>query len=68
MKSSKVVDWSKLPVILTSRHMEDIVGLSRVGTLNLMKRKDFPSIRIGRRIVVPRDALLRWLEQASHDS
>lgn len=28
----------------------------------LVKSKDFPSIRIGRRIVVPKTAFERWLE------
>lgn len=29
----------------------------------LMHREDFPSIRIGRKLVVPRDAFLRWLDR-----
>jgi len=31
----------------------------------LARRPDFPAIRIGRRIVIPRDAFFRWLDEAA---
>ena len=29
----------------------------------LMHEKDFPALRIGNRIVVPKEAFIRWVEQ-----
>jgi len=33
----------------------------------IARQENFPSIRIGRRIVVPKEAFHRWLEQAALD-
>ncbi len=41
----------------------DFLGINVMTVYNLAKREDFPAIRIGRRIVVPKEALLKWLEQ-----
>jgi len=39
-----------------------------VKAYELARRKDFPAIRIGRRIVIPKAAFERWLEQAALES
>jgi excisionase family DNA binding protein len=41
-----------------------LLGLSRNSSYEAAKRGDIPTVRIGGRIVVPRIALLRMLEQA----
>jgi len=39
-----------------------MLGINVVKAYTLARREDFPSIRIGRRIVVPKDAFHRWLD------
>ena len=40
------------------------IGVSLSTARNLCRRPDFPAVRISpRRIVIPRDALYRWLQE-----
>jgi excisionase family DNA binding protein len=59
---SEVKSTTELPLVLTMRHVQKITGLSRSKTYELAHRQDFPAVRFGRVIRVPRDAFLRWLD------
>lgn len=39
------------------------LGLSYITAYNLTKEKDFPSFRIGRRILIDRDGLEKWINE-----
>lgn len=39
-----------------------LLGIGRAAAYNLVNRRDFPTIRVGRKILIPRDAFERWLE------
>lgn len=41
----------------------EYLGISRTGAYNLMQAEDFPSIRIGNRVMVTIAAFDAWLEQ-----
>ena len=43
--------------------MAAFLGISRVGAYNLCHAKGFPSVRIGKRILIPRDRFLAWLNE-----
>lgn len=44
-----------------------LLGISRPTAYELVHRSDFPSLRVGRRLLIPRDALEKWLAaQSSH--
>ena len=42
-----------------------LLGISRALAYELVARRELPSLRLGRRIVVPRRALEQLVEQAS---
>ena len=42
-----------------------LLGISRALAYELIARRELPSLRLGRRIVVPRRALEQLVEQAS---
>lgn len=42
-----------------------LLGVSRPVAYSLANRADFPAVRIGRRILIPRSGLEKWLEQQS---
>jgi excisionase family DNA binding protein len=44
-----------------------MLGINTVKAYELARRQDFPAIKIGRRILVPKEAFHRWLEQAALD-
>ena len=52
----------QLPIVLTADQLAQALGISRAGAYQLMHSKGFPTIRIGKRMVVPKDKLLLWME------
>lgn len=56
---------NELPLGLKVDDIAEILGISRGSAYELARRTDFPKIKIGRRIVIPRDAFLKWMEEAS---
>ncbi len=49
-------------LVLTVDELMTELRVSRPVAYNLANRADFPAIRVGRRILVPRDGLERWLK------
>ena len=50
-----------LPIVLQAKDVQTILGISKGKTYELMNSVDFPTIFIGKRMVVPKDAFLDWL-------
>lgn len=48
---------------VTVDEMAKIVGVSRPTAYELIHKEGFPTVRIGRRVVIPIDSLKRWLEE-----
>lgn len=44
-----------------------LLGINKITAYELARQPGFPSCRIGRRIVIPKAAFERWLEQAAFD-
>jgi predicted DNA-binding transcriptional regulator AlpA len=61
----KYVNYEQLPLMLNAEDIKDVMNISRAGAYQLMHREDFPKIIIGKRIVVPRDKFLEWLENSA---
>ena len=61
----KYVNYEQLPLMLNAEDIKDVMNISRAGAYQLMHREDFPKIIIGKRIVVPRDRFLEWLENSA---
>jgi excisionase family DNA binding protein len=63
MATATVIDVTGLPAVLTLKHLQDVLGLSRAKTYELAHTRGFPVVRFGRAIRVPREAFVRWLDQ-----
>lgn len=55
--------FDTMPPVLNATQLSEILGISRAGAYNLMHREDFPTLQIGKRILVPRDKLMVWIER-----
>ena len=55
--------FEELPMFLNVATVSQILGISTSSGYELMHEKDFPSIKIGNRILVPRDRLKEWLDE-----
>lgn len=47
-------------IILTVQQAADQMNVSRPTMLNWTRRADFPCFRVGRKILIPRQALVEW--------
>ena len=61
MKESIYKDYDELPVFLNARMVADLLGVSQSTAYELMHEKNFPTLQVGSRLVVPRDAFLEWM-------
>ncbi len=52
----------ELPISLKGDDVAAVLNISRAGAYKLMNSEGFPSLRIGKRIVVPKDAFIRWVD------
>ena len=54
--------YDELPMFINVPALSKLFGISQSSCYELMHEKDFPSLRIGSRIDVPRDKLIEWIE------
>ena len=50
-------------VMLTVQDVADVLGIGLAHAYEVAHRKDFPTITLGSRIIVPRDKLMAWIEE-----
>ena len=55
-------DYNELPLMLSVPEVGKVLGISRAGAYELVRADSFPKIRIGNRIVVPRDKFIQWID------
>lgn len=55
--------YEDLPLALSATEITMILNISRTKAYSLFHREDFPCIRIGRRVVVPRDLFFAWMKK-----
>lgn len=48
---------------LSAPELATYLGISRSGAYNLMQAVDFPSFRIGKRVMVTKAAFEKWLDE-----
>ena len=63
MKESTYKTYDELPLFLNAQTVAKVLGVSPSSGYELLREKDFPSLRIGNRIVVPKDEFIRWVER-----
>ena len=54
--------YEDLPLTLNAEDVADVLNLSRSKAYELLHCTNFPSIRVGKRLIVPRDKFLAWLD------
>ena len=53
----------QLPITLSANQLAQVLGISRANAYTLMHSKGFPTIQIGKRMVVPKNKLIEWMEE-----
>lgn len=64
MKNSSYNSYDELPLFsLNAETTAKLLGISISGMYELMHEKGFPVLKIGTRLVVPREKFREWVEQ-----
>ena len=61
MKKSVFTSYDELPLLLNVKQLADLLGVSDSSVYELIQEDDFPSLRIGKRIVIPKGELRKWI-------
>ena len=54
--------YDQLPIMLNADTVAQVLGISRANSYVLMHSDGFPVIKLGKRMTVPKDKLLAWIE------
>ena len=63
MKESVFTSYDQLPLLLNVKQLADLLGVSDSSVYELIREYGFPSLRIGKRIVIPKEELREWIGQ-----
>ena len=63
VKQSEFKRYDELPLFLNAKIVAQVLGISLAGTYELLHREDFPVVKIGSRLVVPKEEFLAWVEE-----
>jgi len=61
LKKSIYTNYDELPLLLNVKQLADLLGVADSSVYELIQEDDFPSLRIGKRIVVPKEELRKWI-------
>ena len=59
--ASHHTNYDDLPLMLSVPDVASVLGISRAGAYELVRRDGFPALRIGSRIVVPKEKFIEWI-------
>lgn len=68
MSRSTIHSFEDLPVTLCAPQVAAALGISKSCAYTLMHRGDFPTIRIGKRMIVSKAKFLAWLESQDEEA
>ena len=63
MKKSEYKSYDDLPLFLNADTVAKVLGVSVSSAYELMHQPDFPVVRIGSRMVVPKEKCIQWMEE-----
>lgn len=68
MKESNYKTYDELPLFLNAETVANVLGIAMSSSYELMKEKDFPALRVGNRLIVPKEKFMSWVEMKTEGS
>ena len=62
MKEPIYKSYDELPLFLNANMVANLLGIAQSSAYELMHEAGFPSLRIGNRLVVPKERFQIWME------
>ena len=63
MKESNYKNYDELPLFLNAATVAKVLGIAPSSSYELMHEKDFPTLHINCRMVVPKEKFIQWVEE-----
>ena len=63
MKESSYRSYDELPLFLNAATVAKVLGVSPSSGYELIHEPDFPVLKIGNRLVVPKEKFVEWVSQ-----
>jgi predicted DNA-binding transcriptional regulator AlpA len=63
MKESSYRSYDELPLFLNAATVAKVLGVSPSSGYELMHEPDFPVLKVGSRLVVPKEKFVEWVSQ-----
>lgn len=63
MKESIYKSYEEMPLFLNAQMVAKLLGISPSSSYELMHEKGFPVLRVGNRLVVPKEKFRQWVEE-----
>ena len=63
MKESIYKSYDELPLFLNAETISKLLGISSTTVYEMMHQKDFPVLRVGNRMVVPKEKFKEWIDK-----
>ena len=68
MKMSNYKSYDELPLFLNAELVAKVLGVSPSSGYELMHEADFPVLKVGSRMVVPKEKFIEWVERNTKGS
>ena len=65
MKHSSIQSYADLPLFLNAKLVAQTLGVSISTAYEVMHEPSFPTLRVGNRMVVPKEKFMQWAEEQS---
>ena len=63
MKESVYKTYEELPLFLNAEVVAKVLGIAPSSSYELMHEADFPVLKVGSRMVVPKEKFVQWVEE-----
>ena len=67
-EESNYKTYDELPLFLNAETVANVLGIAMSSAYELMKEKDFPALRVGNRLIVPKEKFIAWVEKKTEVS
>lgn len=65
MDESRIIT---VPKVMNAGQVAEYLGISKQGAYNLMNSASFPTLRVGKRLLVSTDRFLEWIGEHSDNN
>ena len=65
MKNGMATQFDQLPLMLNAQQIAETLGLSRAGAYELLHSKGFPTLKVGKRLMVSKENFISWINRNS---